>query len=179
MSTFAYGALTRKREESAPGTSTTGDAQGKPGIGTYADTLAALVPAEVLAAHAFVLTFTTKTMKGIGGKETTTVTDMGTLKWVWYALVAVTVLLYVLGHGKRWDRWDLLRVLIPPAAFAGWTMAQQVSAFTAVASWSTNTRYALVAVGTVALAAAAATLGMKADAKPAPSPTAGPVPDGD
>jgi len=48
MSTLAYQAITKRRDEATPGTS---DAT-SPGVGKYVDALAALVPAEVLAAHA-------------------------------------------------------------------------------------------------------------------------------
>lgn len=57
MSTLAYAALTAKRQTTSAGESTT---SGQPGMKTYVDVLAALVPAEVLAAHAAVLGFTTK-----------------------------------------------------------------------------------------------------------------------
>ena len=73
MSTLAYAAMTRKREEAQPGTSTTSHA---PGLKTYVDALAALVPAEVLTAHGAVLTFTTTTTTA---KNTVTITDVGTL----------------------------------------------------------------------------------------------------
>ena len=58
MSTLAYAAMTRVREAATPGTSTTTK---PPGVKTYVDALTALVPAEVLAAHATILTFTTTT----------------------------------------------------------------------------------------------------------------------
>jgi len=51
--------------EAPPGTSTTTSA---PGIKTYVDALAALVPAEVLTAHAAILTFTSDTMDQAGEK---------------------------------------------------------------------------------------------------------------
>ena len=58
MSTLAYAAMTSKREVARPGASTTSDA---PGVQTYVDALAALVPAEVLTVHGAVLTFTNST----------------------------------------------------------------------------------------------------------------------
>jgi hypothetical protein len=64
MSTLAYAQLTNKRESAPAQTSTT---TGAPGVRTYIDTLAALVPAEVLAMHAVLLNATTTKI----GKGTT------------------------------------------------------------------------------------------------------------
>ena len=66
MSTLAYAAMTRAREISKPGKSTTTDS---PGVKTYVDALAALVPAELLVAHATILTFTTKTATDSSGPD--------------------------------------------------------------------------------------------------------------
>jgi hypothetical protein len=62
MSTLAYAALTTRRKEASPGTSSNAAAvdadnpkAGKPGVGTWVDTAAALVPAEVLAVTAFLI----------------------------------------------------------------------------------------------------------------------------
>ena len=52
MSTLAYAALTSRRERSPQGRT---ESEASPGVGTYVDTLAALVPAEVLALHAAIL----------------------------------------------------------------------------------------------------------------------------
>jgi hypothetical protein len=133
----------------------------------YVDTLAALVPAEVLAVQAFILTFTTKTVT-VAGVETTSITDARVLETVWWALVILSAALYAIGHFRKfWDRWDWVRMLIPAAAFAIWTMGQPSSSFDAVADWSTAARYATVAIGAVVLAAIAAALGGKADEKAA------------
>jgi len=56
MSTLAYAQLTNKRDDAAPGTSETTNA---PGVKSYVDALAALVPAEVLTLHALVISATT------------------------------------------------------------------------------------------------------------------------
>ena len=58
MSTIAYAQLTTKREEAAPGTSSTTSG---PGIRSYIDSFAALVPTEVLTLHALIVAATTKT----------------------------------------------------------------------------------------------------------------------
>src|SRR2546422_109129 len=132
MSTFAYAAMTRKREEAKAGTSTTTSA---PGVSTYVDALTALVPAEVLTAHAAILTFTTDTVRNVGGTATVTITQPGTLVGVFWALVVVSMVLYAVARvmASKWDSWDWLRVLIPPLAFIGWTMLQKATAFDAVA----------------------------------------------
>jgi hypothetical protein len=167
MSAIAYGALTRKREESTPGTSSDEE---KPGIRPYIDTLAALVPAEVLGLHAFVLTLTTETETASDGTETTTITRADLMEKAWWAMLFLPIFLYAFGHfAKRWDGWDFVRMLIPAAAFAGWTMAQSPSAYDAVADWSMEARYIIVAIGTIALGAVAAALSGKADEKPKPT----------
>jgi hypothetical protein len=164
MSTLAYAAMTRKREEAKPGTSTTTSA---PGIKTYVDALAALVPAEVLTAHAAILTFTTETVDK-AGKATVTITEPGTLFWVFYALIGVSMALYAAGRlmASRWDSWDWLRVVIPPLAFVGWTMLQKATAFDAVApGFSQAGRSAAAIIGAVLLGLLAAVLAYKADQK--------------
>src|SRR3954447_10365144 len=76
MSALLYGTVTRKRDEAPRGKSTDAAA---PGVKTYVDSLAALVPAEVLLIHGLVLEATTDTKK-VGGKAVTTITDPQTLK---------------------------------------------------------------------------------------------------
>ena len=58
MSTLAYARLTTSREAAAPHTST----PKSPGVGTYIDAFAALVPAEVLTLHAVIISYTTRTV---------------------------------------------------------------------------------------------------------------------
>jgi hypothetical protein len=71
MSTLAFAEFTTKREEAAPGSSSS---QNPPGVSTFVDALAALVPAEVLTLHAIILSVTTKV-----DNATTTITDAVTL----------------------------------------------------------------------------------------------------
>jgi hypothetical protein len=87
MSTLAYAAITTKREQQDPFTSTS---KSPPGFNTYVDVFAALVPAEVLTLHALMLTVTTKTVNA-----TTEITDPGTLSWAFYGLLLLSVVLYV------------------------------------------------------------------------------------
>jgi hypothetical protein len=132
MSTLVYGAMTNKRESAQPGTSTTSSS---PGIKTYADAFAALVPAEVLSLHALILASTTKvtesTAKTLG--SSTLISDPITLGNAFWGLIILSVVLYVGSRlmSKMWDRLDYIRMLIPPLAFIGWTMLQRATAFDA------------------------------------------------
>jgi len=157
MSTIVFAALTRKRIGAAPGKSL---AEQPPGLRTYVDALAALVPAEVLAVHAIVLSFTTKTVNG-----QTNITDPGTLTVVFYALIGLSILLYIFGRlGKKLQWWDILRALIPPLAFVGWTMLQRSTAFDVILPNMTEApREATAVIGAVILSAAASLLANIAD----------------
>lgn len=167
MSTFAYAALTAKRQTSPAGASTT---SGQPGMKTYVDVLAALVPAEVLAAHAAVLGFTTK-QERVHGKSETIITDPTSLKIAFWGLIGVCVVLYVLGHAAKWKLGDFLRVAIPPLAFVGWCMAQRSTAFDAVSKWNVDQRSVAAIIGALLLGALAAALSYRADAQD-PDPVA-------
>ena len=164
MSTFAYAQLTTNREQAQPGTSTT---TSPPGLGTYIDVVAALVPAEVLSVHALMLSFTTMTQKNKAGQAFTTITDPGTLKFVFFALIALSMVLYVAGHRTQWDAWDGVRVLIPPVAFVLWTMLQQATAFDAVfPTMRQAPRYAIAVISAILIGVIAGALAVKADQKP-------------
>jgi len=164
MSTVANAALTSKREEAAPGTSTSSS---PPGTRTYVDALAALVPAEVLTAHAVILSFTTET-HDVGGQSTIVITAPGTLKAVFFALIGLSMLIYFVARikDKRWDRLDYARMLVPAAAFVGWTMLQKATAFDAVApDLSQAPRNAIAIIGAIVLGIVAAALAYQADQK--------------
>lgn len=162
MSTLAYATFTRTRLDAPPGKSTKPD--GSPGVKTYVDALAALVPAEVLALHATILTFTTKTENA-----TVTITNGRALAIAFYALIVLSVLIYAGGRlmAKQWEAWDYLRTLIPPAAFVGWAMLQKATAFDAVAGSALDeaTHSVIPLVGGIILGLGAAALAYKADAK--------------
>src|SRR5437588_7175947 len=100
MSTLAYAALTSTREKAPPNTSSS---TSPPGVKSYVDVLAALVPAEVLTAHAVVLSFTTNMEKNKAGDVVTTITQPGTLRWVFVALLLLSIGLYVVVRLKQWD----------------------------------------------------------------------------
>jgi hypothetical protein len=158
MSTIAYAAMTQKREDALPGTR---DSARAPATGPYLDVLLALVPAEVLALHAYLLGLVTTD----GGRaEATKISDPDALKYFFWGLVGASVILYVAKHVGSWDRWDWLRMIIPPLAFIGWTMAQPTSAFDAVGDeWTGAARYGVAAFAAIMLAAVAAALASKAD----------------
>jgi hypothetical protein len=166
MSTLAYAALTKKRENATPGKSTSDQA---PGVSTWVDSLASLVPAEVLALHGvFITALTTTEMRN--GKPVTTITDAGSLTAAFYALIGVSMLLYVGARlmARVWDRLDFARMAIPPLAFVGWTMLQKSTAFDAAfpnVPW--GPRFVIAVIGAVVLGLIAALLAYKADQKPA------------
>jgi hypothetical protein len=161
MSTWAYAALTTRREESPPDRTTT---TAPPGVSTYIDALAALVPAEVLALHAVIISVTTKTTQSV-----TSITARGTLSWAFYGLIVLCVVLYVVPRltGGKWDRYDFLRAAIPPLAFVAWTMLQRPTAFDVVwpslteAPRTVSALFLAVLLGLLATATA-----YKADQKP-------------
>ena len=133
MSSLAYGAVTRKRVQAPANKSVT---TSPPGLKTYVDTLAALVPAEVLAFHAFMVELTTKTTKK-NGIAVTTITDRGTLEATFWVCIVLSMLLFLFtrlsGAGAAgWQRWDVARILVPPASFVLWTVVQKSTAFDAV-----------------------------------------------
>lgn len=165
MSSLVYGAMTRKRDE-APKNQSTKEAP--PRAKTYVDGLAALVPAEVLAFHAFMLDATTETKK-VGGKAVTTITDPGTLKVAFWVCIALSILLFAAGRLTQkkgeWERSDYLRALIPAAAFVLWVIVQKSTAWDAVSpdSLSEGMRALIGAAGAIVLGTLAAALGTKLD----------------
>lgn len=137
MSTLAYAALTRKRYEAPADTSAS---TSPPGVKTYADAMAALVPAEVLVIHALVVQEATETTR-VADRAVTTITDPTAMQWMFYAGIGMSMFLYVTGRllttrsrsRSRWQWLDCLRVLIPPAAFVLWTILLKSTAFDAIA----------------------------------------------
>lgn len=174
MSTLAYAQLTNTRAASPPGTSTT---TGSPGIKSYVDAFAALVPAEVLTLHALVISVTTETTQKASttsGERLETVTTIlpkaaETLEVAFWVLVVMAAALYVAPRyfGGKWDKFDWVRVAIAPLAFIGWTMLQRTTAFDAAFPdvESIPRTVSALFLGAV-LGAVTAGLAMKADAKP-------------
>lgn len=194
MSTVAYAQLTTKREEAAPGTSSTTSG---PGIKSYVDAFAALVPTEVLTLHALIVAATTKTATSVAASTATPIAgattpgasaiqsaaatqSLGTTTTIlpdgvqplttsFWVLLLLSLVLYVVPRyfGGKWDRFDFIRALIAPLAFVGWTMLQRATAFDAAfpgVSSVERTVYALI-LGAV-LGGVTAALAAKADDKP-------------
>jgi hypothetical protein len=159
MSTLAYAEFTNKREEAVPGSSSS---QNPPGVSTYVDALAALVPAEVLTLHALFLPVTTKVENA-----TTTVIDPVTLQWAFAGLIVLSILLYAVPRFRKWGKLDYLRAAIPPLAFVGWTMLQRSTAFDAVAPSIRDAPRTVIGLFLgVVLGMVASALANKADQKP-------------
>jgi hypothetical protein len=160
MSTIAYGALSTARK-SADRNKLADDT----GLGTLVDVLTGLVPAEVLAAHALILTYATET-KDDGSVS---ITEKGALQLSFFFLLGFSMLLYLAGRyskkGARdaFDKWDLLRMLVPPAAFVVWTMIQKNTAFDALTTWDGNQRIIVAILLTLVVAFAATTLSVQAN----------------
>ena len=131
MSTLAYAALTNARDTATPGTSS----KTSPGVGTYIDAFAALVPAEVLTLHGLMISLTTITKKDSAGNDVTLIVpaDLHDVQLCFWGLAVLSMILYAGPRllNKKWDRFDVLRILIPPLAFVGWTMLQKMTAFDA------------------------------------------------
>jgi hypothetical protein len=121
MSTLAYAQLMTTRDDPSK--------RPPPGLMTYIDIVAALVPAEVLTLHALILSVTTK-VKG----SDTTITDAQTLSWAFLGLLILSSAFYAAPRllQKAWKSPDGIRVVIPPLAFIAWTMLQRATAFDAV-----------------------------------------------
>lgn len=195
MSSLVYGAITRTREAAPPGDSTKA---APPGLATFVDALAGLVPAEVLAAHAVILSQLTTTTKTAQGQ--TTITDTAGLTLAFWLLLVTSAVLFVVGHRlphtvdtepqaarlvARWwrrvkeYRWNWVRLLIPPAAFVGWTLLQRPSSVDAVwGNLGDGRRFVIAIVGAVLVGAIATVLGQQANDQPPPSPVSGSNPVG-
>ena len=102
MSIIGYAAITNGRDASNPG-ATFRDATEETTNSkkTYIDALAALVPAEVLAAHALVISYATKTENKVA-----TITDPDTLWIAFWSLCTVSLILYAVPRaiGGRWKK---------------------------------------------------------------------------
>jgi hypothetical protein len=132
MSTLAYGALTRKRKQAPRGKSKGAADDPKndwpPALKPWVDTLTALVPAEALVAHAYVMN---GYRDGILGAS-----------WIqiaFWVLPIVCVVAYFIGerrtHGFEGtlglgglNGWDVIRgFVVPLGAYYGWMLAQNRS----------------------------------------------------
>lgn len=124
MGAIAYGHIVRRAETDSTFASLTDEAKKESKL---VSTVAALVPAEILALHAWVLTRTTAT----DAAGTTSITDPTTLGRSLVVLAALAVVVYLIGRGvAKWSRVDLIRMLIPGVAFIVWTALIGTSALT-------------------------------------------------
>lgn len=137
MSTIAYGVLTGSRRKGAIRAKAVGDA---PSVSTLLDAMAAIVPGEVLALHAFMLTAATTASTGPNGEPTVAITSPFPLQIGFWAGLVFCVAFYFAGRykaepnawwpGTLWPDW--VRVAVPPIAFIAWMMLQNPTAFDAV-----------------------------------------------
>ena len=164
MSTLVYAAVEKQRKNADPGTSTTTEA---PKTRTWLDVVVALVPAEVLAIHAFAVSEFTSTEEvgPEGNKEIQTVIhNQEALQWTFWLLILLAIVLYVSKKKGALDGLDILRAAIPPAAFVLWTMLQQNTAFDAVfPDFDEGVRTVVAVVGAALLGAVAQRLGVASD----------------
>ena len=194
MSTMAYGVISAQRQAAPQGES---KEEKSPGFGSYVDVVAALVPAEILAANAALLPVMTSTSEDPKGSAVTTITEPGTLKLVFWLSIASCIFLYVAsqlsrakkeraahGMGKETAKWgfaNYVRMLIPAGAYVGWTMLQKSTAFDAIApGMSQSLRltlavFAAIALGVVAKGLSDQADGQAPDEEPDPAPPAKPV----
>ena len=173
MSTLLYGSMTAQREQSKPGTSSSPDPapdKGKPGVNKLVDTVAALVPVEVLAGHALILGAVAERTDPSKGPTVITIArgNLDIAKYSWIGLIVAAAALYAIGHlrsGRKWDASDFLRLAVPPLAFVSWTALQSGTLFDAVAEWTSVSRTVLgvfIALALVAVTKALADVADKA-----------------
>jgi hypothetical protein len=187
MSTMAYGIISAQRQAAPTGQS---KEEKSPGFGSYVDVVAALVPAEILAANAALLPVMSTTGQDKTGAAVTTITEPSTLKLVFWLSIVSCALLYVASHlarakkervegdkGKETAKWgyaNWARMLIPAGAYVGWTMLQKSTAFDAIApGMNQSLRLTLAVFAAIALGVLAKALSDQADGQapdPAPDP---------
>jgi hypothetical protein len=176
MSSLVYGIVTAKRTAAPAGQS---QATAAPGMGTYIDTLAALVPAEALALYAgVVIPYSTQAIS-VHGKNMTVITNTNLLQWSCAGLLALSGLLYLAGRQQvPFNASDILRFFIPPMAFTAWMLVQNPGVWDI---WwpgsSIGERTVIAAFAAVLLGVAAHLLGQQADAMPGVLAVTGISPD--
>jgi hypothetical protein len=165
MSSFVYGIVTAKRAVAPAGKSQTTVA---PAMGTYIDTLAALVPAEALALYAGIVAPYATHAVSVHGKKVTVISDPILLSWGCAGLLVLSSLLYTVGRkNANLKSWDALRLLIPPAALAAWMLVQNPGVWDI---WwpgsSIGARVVIAAFAAVLLAILASALGYMVNQAP-------------
>ena len=165
MSSLVYGIVTAKRAAAPAEQSQTTVA---PAMGTYIDTLAALVPAEALALYAgIVIPYTTQTAS-VNGKNVTVISNPSLLGWSCAGLLALSSLLFVVGRKNApFGPADILRVFIPPMALTAWMLVQNPGVWDIWWPGSSIGEHAVIAAFTaIVLGITANALGQRADAMP-------------
>jgi hypothetical protein len=177
MSSYLYGRLSEKREETTPsGTLVFAEQDGTdvapPGkaeapkatdtIAHWQDILAALVPAEVLAIHALAMTLGTTTT-GSGADATTVITSSTEMTWVFWGMVVAAAFIYVTG-ARSLSLGHVGRAVLGSVAFVLWTMIQPSTAFDALGlDLSAFLRVMIAIGGAVVVAVLANVLASAAD----------------
>ena len=165
MSSLVYGIVTAKRAAAPAGQSQTA---APPAMGTYIDTLAALVPAEALALYAgIVIPYATRT-SSVNGSNVTVISNPGLLEWSCAGLIALSSLLYAVGRKRtQLQPEDILRFFVPPLAFTAWMLVQNPGVWDL---WwrgsSIGERAVIAAFAAVLLSLAANALGQQANQMP-------------
>ena len=129
MSAYAYGRMTKRVEANLATLGLTAEGEAptpEQKAAELAQKVAALVPADILVLHAIVLASATK----LGDDGSTTVTKADLLKWTLPIGGALCVALYLIGKLPGWEPADIVRMLIPGAAFFSWTLLTGTSAAT-------------------------------------------------
>jgi hypothetical protein len=144
VSSLAYGRLVREDARARSANVATEDtAENKLVAG-----LAGLIPAEVIAAHAIILTATTKTTSD----GTTTISSPDPLGASLWGLLVLAVLFYLVGRGlSNWTPIDVVRLALPPAAFLVWAALIGTSA---LSPWIAGIDHAWLTVGAALLGGA-------------------------
>lgn len=182
MSTVAFAQLTARRQKDDPDAP---EAARKAPTGKYADIVAALIPAEVIAAHAVIVSQATEVKKadvtpdaaadpaGTKLEQVTDILDPTALKVAFWGLLVASILLYVftkLRSGAPWGRLDYVRAAVPGLAFVTWTMLTEPSAFDGFdpGDLSDTTQVAIGVVAAVILGGVAKVSQDSADAEEPP-----------
>ena len=169
MSALLYGFAIKRREAAQPAMTAffqepgpmADHARATDSTNAIVTAIAALVPADVIAVHAFVLGLATK----VGDDGSTAITEPDALRVTFVALPIVAALLFLIGRGVAdWTRRDWIRLVIPPAAFIIWTGILGTSALT---PWIMTFHWSTSIVAAIAAACGAVLLGVSAKVSPA------------
>lgn len=105
------------------------------------------------------------------GQPVTTIVEPTTLKWTFLALIALTLLIYVMGiiaQKRKFEPLDAARAALPALALVAWTMLQKATVFDAVApDLRVFPRTVIVLFAAVIIGGLAGLLGMKVVKAPA------------